>query len=246
VQAFEAGAFDMVLMDCQMPVMDGLRATRAIRAIEQQRNAPRIPIVAVTANAFAEDRDACLDAGMDGYLSKPFNSAQLDGILQRWLPAHLVVERRGQPQRQTERPDVDLPDIDPIVLEPMKRQRADFYRRLIKTFLQHSPRLVEGLAQAATQEDHAAIKIAAHSLKSSSANVGASRLSAIARDLETSAMHIDAVTAGARVRELAEVFARVKAHFEAELSRTTASEIAPITRVSTGTGRTEGLGGQRR
>jgi CheY-like chemotaxis protein len=76
--------FDVVLMDCQMPEMDGFEATRRIRA--REGSGPRLPIVALTANALQGDRERCLAAGMDDYLSKPFTRAALHAVLMRWLP----------------------------------------------------------------------------------------------------------------------------------------------------------------
>jgi CheY-like chemotaxis protein len=84
VTAFEGEFFDVVLMDCQMPEMDGFAATRTIREMEQQRNARRTPIIALTANAMEGDRDRCLEAGMDDYLSKPFKHAQLWAAVANW------------------------------------------------------------------------------------------------------------------------------------------------------------------
>jgi CheY-like chemotaxis protein len=81
LQAAMQHAFDLVLMDMQMPVMDGLEATRAIRAYEASQDKPRIPIVAMTANAMPSDRKACADAGMDGFLSKPFKANELRAML---------------------------------------------------------------------------------------------------------------------------------------------------------------------
>jgi CheY-like chemotaxis protein len=81
LDAFKAQAFDVVFMDMQMPVMDGLAATRAIRVHEAQQGARRTPIVAMTANAQASDRLACADAGMDDFLSKPFKAEDLRAIL---------------------------------------------------------------------------------------------------------------------------------------------------------------------
>ena len=86
VAATAARRFDIVLMDCQMPVMDGYAATRAIRSAEQDRGSGRTPIVAVTANALAGDRERCLAAGMDDHLAKPYTAAQLRDVLGTWLP----------------------------------------------------------------------------------------------------------------------------------------------------------------
>ncbi|WP_157271420.1 response regulator [Azohydromonas aeria] len=87
VESVLTGRFDLVLMDCQMPGMDGFEATAAIRRHEAATAAPRLPVIALTANAVAGDRERCLAAGMDDYLSKPFRRAQLAALLARWLPA---------------------------------------------------------------------------------------------------------------------------------------------------------------
>jgi CheY-like chemotaxis protein len=77
IEAIETERFDVVLMDVQMPEMDGLEATRAIRSSENLTGRPRIPIIAMTAYAMAGDRERCLEAGMDGYVSKPINAQEL-------------------------------------------------------------------------------------------------------------------------------------------------------------------------
>jgi CheY-like chemotaxis protein len=82
------GAYDAILMDVQMPVMDGLTATRELRRREAEHNATRVPIIAMTANAMSSDRDACLGAGMDDYLAKPFNGEQMREVLARWIGKH--------------------------------------------------------------------------------------------------------------------------------------------------------------
>ena len=89
VESFLASRPDFILMDCQMPVMDGLAATREIRDIENARQLPRVPIIAVSASAFKEDRDNCFAAGMDGHLAKPFGEADLKRVIQ----AHLLSRR---------------------------------------------------------------------------------------------------------------------------------------------------------
>jgi CheY-like chemotaxis protein len=89
VEAVARAPFDVALMDCQMPEMDGFEATRAIRAREATAPsaARRLTIVALTANAMAEDRERCLSAGMDDHLAKPYSVDQLRQLLQRWRPA---------------------------------------------------------------------------------------------------------------------------------------------------------------
>jgi CheY-like chemotaxis protein len=81
---YRRGHYRVVLMDCQMPVMDGLEASREIRRYEQEAGLPRTPIIAVTANVATTDRDACLAVGMDDYLAKPFDLDVFLGLLQRW------------------------------------------------------------------------------------------------------------------------------------------------------------------
>src|SRR5690606_7878573 len=96
VEAVAHGGFDLVLMDCQMPEMDGFAATRAIRDAERPGGA-RLPIVALTANAMEGDRERCLECGMDDYLSKPFKPQQLYAVLAHWLPAGTARERAPDP-----------------------------------------------------------------------------------------------------------------------------------------------------
>jgi CheY-like chemotaxis protein len=85
IDLLERDWFDIVLMDCQMPLLDGLSATRIIRAKERDSGSAPVPIVAVTANAFDSDRAAALEAGMDDFLTKPFTDEQLGKMLARWL-----------------------------------------------------------------------------------------------------------------------------------------------------------------
>jgi CheY-like chemotaxis protein len=87
VAAWRESAFDLVLMDCQMPEMDGFAATETIRRFEAEQGGKRTPIIALTANAIEGDRDSCLRAGMDDYLPKPFKGPSLAETLRRWLPA---------------------------------------------------------------------------------------------------------------------------------------------------------------
>jgi CheY-like chemotaxis protein len=86
LDAYAQGAFDLILMDCQMPEMDGFEATVQIRRREQSSGGRRVPIVALTANAMAQDREECLNAGMDDHLAKPFSMQTMQEMLDRWMP----------------------------------------------------------------------------------------------------------------------------------------------------------------
>jgi CheY-like chemotaxis protein len=92
LEAYSRAAFDVVLMDCHMPEMDGFEATRKIRALEKQANLQRVPIVALTANAMQQDREECLNAGMDDHLSKPYSRLQMRETLARWLPQQSAID----------------------------------------------------------------------------------------------------------------------------------------------------------
>jgi len=86
LHAHAQGAFDVILMDCHMPEMDGFAATSEIRARERTSIGKRVPIIALTANAMAQDREECLNAGMDDHLSKPFSMQTMQDMLDRWMP----------------------------------------------------------------------------------------------------------------------------------------------------------------
>lgn len=103
IEATANGAFDLVLMDCQMPHLDGFEATAAIRAREQTDNAPRIPIIAMTALAMRGDRERCLVAGMDDCLSKPFTRGALVALLDRWLGSAIHTETSSAPKAPVEK-----------------------------------------------------------------------------------------------------------------------------------------------
>ena len=187
-----SNTYDIILMDCQMPIMDGLTAARRIRSEEAGQGRARTPIVAVTANAFAEDRMHCLDAGMDDYLSKPYSERQLEKILTKWarqdgaeISAEPLVEG-DLPDRTSElMPAVS--DLDMSVIGTLKAGRPDLLARLVKTYLSYAPTALAELDSALADGDFDALNRLAHSLKSSSANLGATSLSAGCRQLEISA-----------------------------------------------------------
>jgi PAS domain S-box-containing protein len=163
------GHFDAVLMDCQMPVMDGFTATRRIRETEQRLGGERhLPIIALTANVMSEDRERCVAAGMDAYLSKPIDSAQLVACLRRYL------------DRETAMPTVDL-----NALHQLTEGDVEFERELIATFIESGDKNLADIVDALRSGDFETIGRRAHALKSASANIHAAALSSVAAHLET-------------------------------------------------------------
>ncbi|HMT38499.1 MAG TPA: ATP-binding protein [Thermomonas sp.] len=183
LQKIEAAQYDLVLMDCQMPVLDGYGATRRWREIEQARRAThRLPIVAMTANAMAGDRQKCLDAGMDDYLPKPVTKGELERCIERWRGASLAVPETLPPLEETA--VRSPPVLDDSVLDELREVLGDEVDKIVQVYLEDAPRLIAQLERAAVGNYPIALRVAAHTLKSSSANVGARTLSDAARDLE--------------------------------------------------------------
>jgi two-component system sensor histidine kinase/response regulator len=179
IEAMNTAAYDAVLMDCQMPVMDGLTATGEIRRREQTSGAARVPIIALTANAMEGDRERCLAAGMDDFLSKPFSQQQLATLLRRWLALRALPE--------AERRDLSrVPLIDAGVLRNIAAlAKPALLNSMIDLYLQHSPSLIGAIETAAANMQGEALSQAVHTLKSSTSNLGGTRLAMVAKECET-------------------------------------------------------------
>ena len=168
--------FDVVLMDCQMPEVDGFAATAEIRRREAEAGGTRMPIVALTANAMCGDREHCLAAGMDDYLSKPFRQSELSNVLARSLPDRMISPRPDtEPESSEATPSMAELDQEPLeVLRSLERQgAAKLVSRTIGKFVSCSEELLDQISSSADRGDAVELGRAAHSLKSSSANVGA-------------------------------------------------------------------------
>jgi CheY-like chemotaxis protein/HPt (histidine-containing phosphotransfer) domain-containing protein len=185
LEILELDTFDLVLMDCQMPRMDGYQATEAIRLRESQKGLIRLPVIAMTANAMAGDREKCLDAGMDDYLAKPVKPASLETMLRQWLPMReaIMEDEISQDPTQTQ-PGTSRRHLDSTVLEELYEIMDDEFVSVLQSYLDNAPGLLRGIRDAVAAKDFDALVTPSHSLKSSSANVGGMELSMLARELE--------------------------------------------------------------
>jgi len=187
VELVKSSHFSLILMDCQMPVMDGLAATREIRDIEKQYDR-HIPIIALTANAFKEDREACVAAGMDGYLSKPFKKKQLIEQINFWL-------KRDNNTDLTNYEKIGDRVLDPVLMKELMEMEPQgsnqFLAELSETFFANAEQLMQQIELAFSEHTIETIERAAHQMKSSSMNVAASGLSKLFKQLEIAAKQDD-------------------------------------------------------
>ena len=189
--------FDVVLMDCEMPVMDGFEATAAIRG--RNGDSSDVPIIALTANAVDGDRERCIASGMQDYLSKPISVEKLHGTLKKWLP----VDHNGTGGNEADA--IDTASLDSI--RNLKGVGGDnMVRRVVDLYLSNSSMLVEELRLALLQADAEAVRQGAHALKSSSQNVGARGVALLCQKLEEMGRSGELVDTKEYVAELDELY----------------------------------------
>lgn len=196
VQQVERIAYDMLFMDVQMPVMDGLAATRAIRSMQ---NGGNIPIIAMTAGALLQDRNACFSAGMNDYIPKPIQPHDIAEKMSRWLTAPAAHDPAAFCR-------LDAGDASAVF------DRQDCIRRLmgdedllkliLAGFIRSLPQYLSAIRSALAQQDTAEVRFSAHTLKGSAANVGANALSVVAQQIEEAGAAGDFALAAARFEML--------------------------------------------
>jgi CheY-like chemotaxis protein len=180
-----AGArkYDLILMDVQMPRMDGLEATRQIR---QLPGYGAVPILAMTANAFSADRQNCTDAGMNDHIVKPVDPARLYAVIEHWLRCGGVapVFADQPPTAASDAAPAASGAIDWAGLEQRYTERRDFIGKLLHSTLDYYGEAPRELARAIEAEDHESIARIAHGLKSTGGNLLARRLTSIAKQTD--------------------------------------------------------------
>ncbi|MFH2091154.1 MAG: response regulator [Pseudomonadota bacterium] len=208
VQKYQENAYDLILMDCQMPIMDGFEATRQIRVYEKKVQKNHVPIVAMTGNAFDSDREKCFNAGMDDFIAKPVEP----DILAKTIGSNLTDPISKQPDGIVSQPEKSIePDMkfaEPSNLDHGSRttgnddsllcfDRGKLFVRfggdeelmgvVLESFVQEAPELIEEIDQAIKSEDTEMVRSRAHALKGTAANVNAELLRNAALALETEA-----------------------------------------------------------
>jgi signal transduction histidine kinase/CheY-like chemotaxis protein/HPt (histidine-containing phosphotransfer) domain-containing protein len=217
VQLFAQETFDLILMDCEMPIMDGFDATRRIRDIERvmrglsdRESRSRTPIVALTAHALAEVRERCLEVGMDDFLVKPYDELQIADMLGRWLTPRSAI--MGAPDSNSPNREESLPlavsaaRLDMKAVERIRRISGDdgssLLGQVVSQFAATSAPLLQTLRAKSRDSDPQAVWRAAHSLRSSASAIGARRVSQYCEEIEMSARDNGILPAEALLAEL--------------------------------------------
>lgn len=229
LDAFARGGVDadLVLMDWQLPGIDGLETTRRWRVMEQERGLSRTPVVAMTASALPGDRDRCLDAGMDDFLAKPVSMATLGDVVRRWTaPADL--DRGGPPSggldpaaRPDPSPTSTMEAIDATVLHQLVEELDDplLAVTVVRTYLRELDGRLDAVVDAIARGDRPALVAAAHILKSTSAAVGAGALAEACGSLEAAAATSSATPLPVTAAAVRELGAAVRTSLDGEVAR---------------------------
>jgi CheY-like chemotaxis protein/HPt (histidine-containing phosphotransfer) domain-containing protein len=211
LQALAGKDYDLVLMDCQLPEMDGYEASRRIRQPDSPVRRHDIPIVATTAHAMAGDREKCLDAGMSGYISKPLGLAALQQAIAQWTGGIRAVMDVGLPVP----PPAVAPGAETAAFAPedfieQLMGNEALARRIVQGFVKDMPSQIALLARALNDLDAKKVRLVAHSIKGASASVCGLEMREVAERLEKAGSAEDLTVAAAVLPELSASFARLR------------------------------------
>lgn len=226
LKKLKSEGYDLVFMDCQMPEMDGYETTKELRRMEHEGLTPRkkTPVVALTAHAMKGDKEKCLNAGMDDYLSKPFTVEQMKAIIEKFLGSRTTAPVEDSHRRESLDQDRPSPPVlDKSVLDKVRsfsgNDEEEFLKRMVKLYLDRSSELLMEMHDAAARGDLEAFHRAAHSLKSSSALMGAMTVSEIAREIELNTIDKWPSNTPKLIEKLEEELRKAQRAFEEILSR---------------------------
>ncbi len=216
--------FDVVLMDCEMPVMDGFSATAALRRREPEGT--HVPVIALTADATAAGREACLAAGMDDYLAKPFRREALHGMLARWLKDKAQSEPAQEPKAAASmvvsaspgEPTLDGATLDALRALPRSGQK-DMLEHIGELYLSDSRNLIASIEKSLGAGNSADLARAAHAWRSYNGNVGALGLARLCRELEDTARQSNFAAAREIYAQIRTLHARVRDELEFAMRR---------------------------
>lgn len=184
VDIASAESFDLIIMDCQMPEMDGYEATKKIKEMQKAGDIKNTPIVAFTAHAMEGDREKCEEAGMDDYLSKPVNEDQLIAMISKWSIATDMMEgAEDEPKNEPSK----YKYLDETTIKNLHDLMGDSFKDLMAAFKTNIEKLIADMGEAVSNGDDNMLSKLAHTVKSPAAQVGAAKLSEAAKELEVNA-----------------------------------------------------------
>jgi CheY-like chemotaxis protein len=205
IEAVQNFKYDLIFMDCQMPEIDGYSATTTIRSFEKSR----IPIIALTANAVLGEKEKCISVGMDDYLSKPIEVADIEKTLEKWL----CDEKIDKLQISSYMPEQDLDgELDILTIEKLKTlgEGSSFVEELVAIFIDTTPQLIESLTIAVRDQRPEPVKSLSHRLKGASKNLGARKLALLCSELEKKALECDLRDAPLIAKRIADQYEQAK------------------------------------
>jgi CheY-like chemotaxis protein len=198
IQVFQNGTFDLIFMDVQMPVMDGLAASRRIRELEDGRRT-RVPVIAMTAYALQGDSQRCLEAGMDDYVSKPLDIRRLSQVMEQWTS-----KKNGgplpPPLHEDEADEEAI--LDTVSALPRFSNDIKFYESLLDEFIESLPARVEELRTLLQDQQWKRLADQAHNLKGVAANFGVKRIAKLSREIDSFALAAQADAVHERINEI--------------------------------------------
>ena len=222
IHAVEKSTYDLVLMDCMMPEMDGYQATAEIRRRQNAGQLPHFPIVALTANAIEGDREKCLIAGMDDYLSKPFTAESLLRVIKSWVKSASAIthNKAGPDITPTASTDAD-PCLNVETLETIRKLDSkagdEFLKSMVTLYQDNAKDLLSALETAWTKGDVEVIRSVSHTLKSSSNQIGAQSLAVLCSEVENEARNKQFDVSGQALVQIKQEFNNTQTELSAYL-----------------------------